>query len=146
MSQTQKTFQPKAEHIQPDWLLFDADGAVLGRLATVIAHRLRGKHKPIYAPHCDVGDFIVVINAEKVRVTGRKEDDKIYHRHTGYPGGIRSQSVRQVRQSHPSRLLMNAVSGMLPKGPLGRQMLRKLKVYAGTEHPHAAQSPLPQKL
>ena len=142
----QKTHNVKAGDISRDWLLYDAESAVLGRLAVVIAHRLRGKHKPTFTPHLDTGDFVVVINAEKVRVTGRKEQDKLYHRHSGYPGGLRSQPLRDVRAKHPERLLTSAVRGMLPKGPLGRQMLSKLKVYAGGEHPHAAQMPKPQTL
>lgn len=127
--------------IQRDWLLYDADGAVLGRLACMIAYRLRGKHKPIYSPHMDVGDFVVVINADKIRVTGKKETDKMYYRHSGYPGGLRERSLQKVRQTHPDRIIKDAVRGMLPKGPLGRRMLLKLKVYAGGVHPHAAQCP-----
>lgn len=142
----QKTHSVKAGDITRDWLLYDADNAVLGRLASTIAHRLRGKHKPTFTPHLDTGDYIVVINAEKVRVTGRKEEDKQYHRHSGYPGGLRSQTLKTVREKQPERLLTNAVRGMLPKGPLGRQMLGKLKVYAGSDHPHEAQMPKPQSL
>ncbi len=140
-----RTFRVKDKDIQREWLLYDADGAVLGRLAGVIAHRLRGKHKPTYSPDQDVGDFVVVVNAEKIRVTGKKEDDKMYYRHSGYPGGLRATSVRRVRQTHPERLLRNAVRGMLPKCPLGRRMLLKLKVYAGPTHPHVAQSPRAQE-
>ena len=125
--------------------MYDADGAILGRLAAAIAHRLRGKHKPVYAPHLDAGDFIVVVNAEKIRVTGGKEDDKMYRRHSGYPGGLRELPLRHVRRTHPDRILRNAVRGMLPKGPLGRRMLLKLKIYAGPSHPHAAQGPSLQK-
>lgn len=142
----QKTYNVKAGDLTRDWLLYDAEGSVLGRLAVVIAHRLRGKHKPAFSPHLDNGDFVVVINADKVRVTGNKERDKMYHRHSGYPGGLRSRPLREVRATHPERLLTSAVRGMLPKGPLGRQMLSKLKVYAGGEHPHAAQMPKPQVL
>lgn len=140
-----RTFQIKEKDIRRDWLLYDADGAVLGRLASVIAHRLRGKHKPSYSPHLDAGDFVVVINAEKIRVTGRKEDDKIYYRHSGYPGGLREFSLRKIRRTHPDRILRNAVRGMLPKGPLGRKMLLKLKVYAGASHAHSAQRPQMQE-
>lgn len=135
------TFQIKEKDIHRDWLLYDAEGAVLGRLAVVLAYRLRGKHKPVYAPHLDVGDFIVVVNAEKVRVTGAKESDKMYYRHSGYPGGLRARSLEQVRGTYPDRILRAAVRGMLPKGPLGRRMLLKLKIYAGPSHPHAAQGP-----
>lgn len=141
----QKTHSVKAGDITRDWLLYDADNAVLGRLASAIAHRLRGKHKPTFTPHLDTGDYVIVVNAEKIRVTGNKESDKLYHRHSGYPGGLRSQSVRELREKHPDRILTNAVRGMLPKGPLGRQMLSKLKVYAGGEHPHTAQMPKPQR-
>lgn len=135
------TYHIKEKEIQRDWLLYDADGKTLGRLASGIAHRLRGKHKPCYSPHLDAGDFIVVVNADKVRVTGKKEQDKIYRNHSGYPGGLREQTLAEVRKTHPDRLLRNAVRGMLPKGPLGRKMLLKLKVYAGPSHPHEAQNP-----
>jgi len=141
----QGTYQPGAKDIQRDWLLYDADGKVLGRLASAIAHRLRGKHKPTYSPHLDNGDFVVVVNAEKIRTTGRKESNKIYYRHTGYPGGLREQTLAEVRERHPERLLYLAVRGMLPKGPLGRKMLLKLKIYAGPSHPHAAQCPREEK-
>lgn len=140
-----RTFQIKEADIRRDWLLYDAAGAVLGRLAAVVAHRLRGKHKTVYAPHLDAGDFIVVVNAEKIRVTGDKEDGKIYYRHSGYPGGLRELPLRHVRRTHPDRILRDAVRGMLPKGPLGRRMLLKLKIYAGPSHPHAAQCPRPQE-
>lgn len=144
---TQKTFQAKAETLQrqQQWLLYNADGAVLGRLASTIAHRLRGKHKPVYSPHLDAGDFVVVINAEKIRVSGNKETDKIYYRHSGYPGGLREMPLNKMRAAHPDRILENAVKGMLPKGPLGRKMFLKLKVYAGQSHPHVAQNPRPQE-
>lgn len=142
----QKTHVVKAGELRHDWLLYDAQNAVLGRMATVIAHRLRGKHKPQFTPHLDNGDYVVVVNAEKIRLTGRKESDKMYHRHSGYPGGLRSQTVREVREKHPERLLQSAVRGMLPKGPLGRQMFAKLKVYAGDSHPHEAQMPKMQTL
>ena len=123
------------------WFVVDAEGKVLGRLATEIAKVLRGKHKPQFTPHADVGDYVVVINAEKIRVTGKKETDKKYYRHSGWVGGLKSASVGKVRASHPERIIESAVWGMIPKGPLGRQMFSKLKVYAGTEHPHEAQNP-----
>ncbi len=123
------------------WFVVDAEGKVLGRLATEIAKVLRGKHKPQFTPHADVGDYVVVINAEKIRVTGKKETDKKYYRHSGWVGGLKSASVGEVRASHPERIIESAVWGMIPKGPLGRQMFSKLKVYAGTEHPHEAQNP-----
>ena len=140
-----KTPQIKEKDIRRDWLLYDAKDAVLGRLAVAVAHRLRGKHKPAYAPYLDVGDFIVIINAEKIRVTGKKETDKLYRRHSGYPGGLREIPLSKVRAAHPDRILKSAVRGMLPKGPLGRRMLLKLKIYAGEGHPHEAQRPVPQE-
>ncbi len=124
-----------------DWYVVDASRYTLGRLASAIAPRLRGKHKPQYTPHVDTGDYIIVINAEKVRVTGRKEEDKIYYRHSGYPGGIKSQTLREMREKHPERIIELAVKGMLPRNPLGRAVARKLKVYRGSEHPHSAQQP-----
>lgn len=124
-----------------DWYVVDASRYTLGRLASAIAPRLRGKHKPQYTPHVDTGDYIIVINAEKVRVTGRKEEDKIYYRHSGYPGGIKSQTLKEMRQKHPERIIELAVKGMLPRNPLGRAVARKLKVYKGSEHPHSAQQP-----
>lgn len=133
------TLSAKPAEVQHDWYVVDAAGLRLGRLATEIAHRLRGKHKPSYTPHVDTGDYIVVVNAEKVQVTGRKFTDKMYHHHTGYPGGLKSVSFDKLQASHPERIIEGAVKGMLPKGPLGRAMLGKLKVYAGSEHPHAAQ-------
>ena len=136
-----KTFSAKAEEIHHDWYVVDAADKVLGRLATGLAHRLRGKHKAEYTPNVDTGDYLVVINAEKVRLTGKKENDKIYYRHTGYPGGIRSMTAAQVRARHPKRLIENAVRGMLPKNPLGRAMFRKLKIYTGPEHKHHSQQP-----
>jgi len=136
-----KTFSAKPQTVQRDWYVVDATDRVLGRLATEIATRLRGKHKPEYTPHVDTGDYIVVINADKVRLTGNKENDKMYYRHTGYPGGIKEASARQVRERHPERLIETAVKGMLPRNPLGRSMLRKLKVYAGPSHGHQAQQP-----
>ena len=138
---TTKTFHAREQDISRHWLLYDADGATLGRLAVSIAHRLRGKHKAIYSPHLDAGDFVVVVNADKVRVTGNKEDNKIYYRHSGYPGGLREITLREMRTKHAERIIYLAVRGMLPKGPLGRRMLGKLKVYAGESHPHAAQQP-----
>jgi large subunit ribosomal protein L13 len=123
------------------WYVVDAENKVLGRLATEIAKVLRGKHKPQFTPHADVGDYVVVINADKIRVTGKKETDKKYYRHSGWVGGLKSATVAEVRASHPERIIESAVWGMIPKGPLGRQMFSKLKVYAGTEHPHEAQNP-----
>lgn len=136
-----KTISAKPESVQRDWYVIDAAGKTLGRMATEIATRLRGKHKPEYTPHVDTGDYIVVINAEQVRVTGNKAKDKIYHSHTGYPGGLKSISFEKLIQKAPERTIQSAVVGMLPKGPLGRAMFKKLKVYAGAEHPHTAQQP-----
>ena len=136
-----KTFSAKAEDVSRDWFVVDADGKTLGRLASEIAHRLRGKHKAEYTPHVDTGDYIVVINAEKVNVTGKKTTDKIYHSHTGYPGGLKSISFEKLIDKAPERVIQGAVKGMLPRNPLGRAMFKKLKVYAGSEHPHAAQQP-----
>ena len=136
-----KTYTARAEDIEREWFLVNAEGKTLGRLASEIAQVLRGKHKPIYTPHLDCGDFVIVVNAEKVRVTGRKLDQKMYYRHTGYPGGIKSISLRNQLQKHPERVLQAAVRGMLPKNRLGRKMLKKLKVYAGNSHPHQAQQP-----
>lgn len=136
-----KTYIAKAESVVNDWFVVDAAGKTLGRLSAEIASRLRGKHKPEYTPHVDTGDYIVVINAEQVRVTGRKTTDKIYYSHTGYVGGIKSISFRQLIEKSPVSPIEIAVKGMLPRGPLGRAMLKKLKVYAGNEHPHAAQQP-----
>jgi large subunit ribosomal protein L13 len=136
-----KTISMRAEDVQRSWYVIDAEDKTLGRLATEVAHRLRGKHKAEYTPHVDTGDYIVVINAEKVRVTGRKTTDKMYYRHSGYPGGIKSVSFEKLRDTYPDRIIEKAVKGMLPRNPLGRAMLRKLKVYAGPEHPHAAQQP-----
>ncbi len=136
-----KTFNAKKEDIVRDWYLIDAEGKVLGRLASEIAKRLKGKHKPIYTPHVDTGDFVVVVNADKVFLTGKKLTDKMYYHHTGYPGGIKSISAGKLLMEKPERLLRIAVKGMLPKNSLGRQMLKKLKVYSGNEHPHEAQTP-----
>ncbi|MFY0664687.1 MAG: 50S ribosomal protein L13 [Natronospirillum sp.] len=136
-----KTFNASAETVQREWFIVNADGKTLGRIATEIAARLKGKHKPVFTPHADTGDYIVVVNAEKVRVTGNKTSDKMYHRHTGYPGGLKSMSFEKLRDHAPERIIEQAVKGMLPRSPLGRTMLKKLKVYAGAEHPHAAQQP-----
>lgn len=136
-----KTISAKSETVKRDWYIVDASGKTLGRMAAEIAHRLRGKHKPEFTPHVDTGDYIVVVNAEKVRVTGNKAKDKMYHRHTGYPGGIKSLSFEKLIAKAPERPIQSAVKGMLPRGPLGRAMFKKLKVYAGDVHPHAAQQP-----
>ena len=135
------TFSAKDHEVQRDWFVVDASDKVLGRLATEIARRLRGKHKAEYTPHVDTGDYIVVINAEKVRVTGRKKTDKMYYHHTGFPGGIKSRSFEKMQATQPARIIEIAVKGMLPKNPLGRAMYRKLKIYTGSEHPHTAQQP-----
>ncbi len=136
-----KTFSAKPDAVKRDWYVVDAAGKTLGRLAADIAHRLRGKHKPEYTPHVDTGDYIVVVNAEKVHVTGKKATDKMYHRHTEYPGGLKSMSFEKLIDHAPERVIQSAVKGMLPRNPLGRAMFKKLKVYAGSEHPHAAQQP-----
>jgi large subunit ribosomal protein L13 len=136
-----KTFSAKAEDVSRDWFVVDAADKTLGRLASEIAHRLRGKHKAEYTPHVDTGDYIVVVNAEKVRVTGAKTTDKMYRHHTGYPGGLKSISFEKLIDKAPERVIQGAVKGMLPRNPLGRAMFRKLKVYAGNEHPHTAQQP-----
>ncbi len=136
-----KTYSAKPQDIKREWLLVDATDKVLGRLATEVAHRLRGKHKPTFTPNMDTGDHIVVINAEKIRVTGKKLDDKFYYRFTGYIGNLKSINLRKTLDTHPERAIEHAVKGMLPKNPLGRAMYRKLHVYAGPEHPHAAQQP-----
>ena len=136
-----RTYSPKVGDIQREWFIVDADGLTLGRLATVIASTLRGKTKPIYAPHMDTGDFVIVINAEKIKVTGNKETEKMYYRHSGYPGGLRATMLRDMRQRFPDRILRAAVQGMLPRNTLGERQLSKLKIYAGTDHPHAAQQP-----
>src|SRR5256885_10928922 len=138
-----KTYSPKPEHIERTWYVVDASGQVLGRLASHVAMLLRGKHKPIFAPHMDTGDFVIVVNAEKVALTGTKLADKRVYRHSGYPGGIRSVTYAELLDKHPERLVEGAVRGMLPKNTLGRNMLRKLKVYAGPDHPHQAQQPTP---
>lgn len=136
-----KTFSAKAHEVRRDWFLVNADGKTLGRLASEIARRLRGKHKAEYTPHVDTGDYIVVVNADKLRVTGRKASDKMYHHHTGYIGNLKSVSFEEMQEKAPGRVLEIAVKGMLPKNPLGRAMFRKLKVYAGNEHSHSAQQP-----
>ena len=137
-----KTYSAKPGDIERKWFVIDAEGVVLGRLASIVAMRLRGKHKPMYTPHIDCGDHIVIINADKVQLTGNKLAEKIYYRHTGYPGGIRSTTAGKILDGkHPERVVEKAVQRMIPKGPLGRQVLRKLKVYAGAEHPHEAQQP-----
>ncbi|GAB6175966.1 50S ribosomal protein L13 [Desulfobaculum senezii] len=138
-----KTYSPKPEEVTNDWFVVDAEDKILGRLATEIATRLRGKHKPEFAPHVDCGDFIVVVNAEKIKVTGHKLDQKMYYRHTGYPGGIREANLRTMLETKPEDVIIKAVRGMLPKNRLGRQILKKLKVYTGSEHPHASQQPKP---
>jgi large subunit ribosomal protein L13 len=136
-----KTFSAKAHEVRRDWFVVDAADKTLGRLASEIALRLRGKHKPVYTPHVDTGDYIVVVNADKIRVTGRKATDKMYHHHTGYIGNLKSVSFEKMQAKAPGRVLELAVKGMLPKNPLGRAMYRKLKVYGGPEHQHAAQQP-----
>ncbi len=136
-----KTYSAKAEDIKREWLVVDAEGKTLGRLSTEIATILRGKHKPIFTPHVDCGDFVIVINADKIRVTGDRLDQKMYYRHSGYMGGLKQISLRQMLQTHPERVLQFSVRGMLPKNRLGRQVFKKLKVYASPTHPHAAQQP-----
>ena len=136
-----KTYYAKPNEVEREWLLIDAEGLVLGRLAVEVAKILRGKNKPQYTPHVDVGDFVIVINADKVRVTGNKATDKRYYRHSGYPGGLKSESFEEAMAKHPERVIEHAVKGMLPKTTLGRAQAKKLKVYAGPDHPHAAQQP-----
>ena len=138
-----KTFSAKPAEVKRDWYIIDADGKTLGRLCTEVARRLRGKHKPEYTPHVDTGDYIVIVNAEKIRVTGNKIEDKRYFRHSGYPGGISETTFGKMQEKFPGRALEIAVKGMLPKGPLGYAMLKKLKIYAGESHPHSAQHPKP---
>jgi large subunit ribosomal protein L13 len=138
-----KTFSAKTHEVKRDWFVVDADNKVLGRLASEIAHRLRGKHKPEFTPHVDTGDYIVVVNAGKMRVTGNKDTDKVYYRHSGYPGGIYETTFAKMQERFPGRALEKAVKGMLPKGPLGYAMIKKMKIYAGAEHPHEAQQPQP---
>lgn len=136
-----KTFSPTPADINREWFVVDAENQILGRLAAQLAHRLRGKHKPEFAPHMDNGDFIVVINCEKIAVTGKKMANKMYYRHSGYPGGLKETNLEKMLQKKPDQVLISAVRGMLPKNRLGRAMLKKLKVYAGSEHPHAPQQP-----
>jgi large subunit ribosomal protein L13 len=136
-----RTFSAKPDEVKRDWFVVDATDKVLGRLATEIARRLRGKHKPEFTPHVDTGDYIVVVNVEKVRVTGAKSEQKVYYRHSGYPGGVYEDTFAKLQQRAPVRVLEKAVKGMLPKGPLGYAMIKKLKVYAGGDHPHVAQQP-----
>ncbi len=136
-----KTFSAKPQEVRPSWYLVNAEGQTLGRLASQIASRLRGKHKPEYTPHVDTGDYIVVVNAEKIHVTGRKLKDKMYYKHTGYIGNLKKESLEHLMQRAPEKALERAVKGMLPRNPLGRQMFKKLRVFSGTEHPHQAQQP-----
>jgi large subunit ribosomal protein L13 len=141
-----KTFSAKPHEVRRDWFVVDATDKVLGRLAVELARRLRGKHKAIYTPHVDTGDYVVVVNAEKIRVTGNKAQDKLYYRHSQYPGGLKTTNFTKLQQQFPTRALEKAVKGMLPKGPLGSAMLRKMKVYAGPNHPHGPQQPQPLKV
>jgi large subunit ribosomal protein L13 len=141
-----KTFSAKPESVKRDWYVVDASDKVLGRLSTEIARRLRGKHKPEYTPHVDTGDYIIVINAEKIRVTGNKENDKMYHHHTGYIGSLKSTNLSTLRKEHPERIIQHSVKGMLPKNSLGRAMFKKLKVYVGDAHQHSAQQPQPLEI
>lgn len=141
-----KTFSTKPSDIKREWYLVDAEGKTLGRLASEIAKVLRGKTKPIYTPHLDTGDYVIVVNAEKIHVTGKKKDQKFYHRHSGYPGGLTSISLREQLKRHPTRVIRSAVWGMIPHNRLGRATIRKLKVYAGDSHPHQAQQPKPLSL
>lgn len=136
-----KTFNAKPAEVERDWYVVDAENMVVGRLASEVARILRGKHKPIFTPHVDTGDFVVIVNADKARFTGNKENDKRYFRHTGYPGGVKMPTAAEVREKKPTFIVSRAIKGMLPKGPLGRQMFTKLKVYAGPDHPHEAQQP-----
>jgi large subunit ribosomal protein L13 len=141
-----KTYIPKATEIERRWYVVDAEGLTLGRLATQVATIIRGKHKPSFTPHLDVGDYVIVVNAEKVHVTGNKEEQKFYYRHSGYPGGFRSTSLRDQLDKHPERVIETAVKGMLPHTNLGRDQLKKLKVFAGPNHPHTAQQPTPLEI
>jgi len=141
-----KTYSANAETVKREWFVVDATDKVLGRFSTEIARRLRGKHKPEYTPHVDTGDYIVVINAEKIRVTGNKESDKLYQHHTGYIGNLKSVNLATLRKNHPDRIIKQSVKGMLPKNSLGRAMFKKLKVYAGSKHEHAAQQPQPLEI
>jgi large subunit ribosomal protein L13 len=141
-----RTYSARPVEVQRKWYVVDAEGKTLGRLATTVAATLRGKHKPMYTPHVDTGDFVVVINADKVKVTGNKETQKFYYRHSDYPGGLKTTSLKDMRARYPERIIEAAVRGMLPGSSLGRQQLKKLKVYAGTSHPHEAQNPTPLEL
>jgi len=141
-----KTYSARPEDVERKWYVVDADGATLGRMATQIATILRGKHKPTFTPHVDTGDFVIVINAEKIHVTGNRRDTKMYHHHSGYPGGLKSLTLRQMLERKPERVTREAVRRMLPKNALGKQMLGKLKIYAGPEHPHEAQQPEPLEI
>jgi large subunit ribosomal protein L13 len=141
-----RTYVTKPEDIQRNWYVVDASGQTLGRLASEVARIVRGKHKPIYSPSVDVGDYVIVINADKIYVTGRKLDQKMYYRHSGYPGGLKEVPLRRMLEEHPTRVIEHAVRGMLPKNRLGRKMIKKLKVYAGSDHPHQAQQPEPLEL
>jgi large subunit ribosomal protein L13 len=141
-----RTFTAKTAEIEREWYVVDAEGQTLGRLASKIAPIIKGKHKPIYTPHLDCGDYVIIINAAKVRVTGQKMEKKLYYHHSGYPGGIKSISLRNQLATYPERVLQSAVKGMLPKNKLGRRMIKKLKVYAGDSHPHEAQQPKPLEL
>lgn len=140
------TISAKPDEVKRQWYVIDADGKTLGRVATEVAHRLRGKHKPIYTPHVDTGDYIIIVNAAKIRVTGNKARDKMYYRHTGYIGNLKSISFEKLQQKSPEKIIEIAVKGMLPKNPLGRQMFRKLRVFAGNEHTHQAQQPQPLEI
>ena len=140
------TFMQKKQEIKRDWYVIDAEGQTVGRVAAKVAHVLRGKHKPTFTPHVDCGDFVVITNASKIVLTGNKLDDKMYYNHSGYPGGLRERTARTMKENYPVEMMERAVKGMLPKGRLGRQMYRKLFVYAGSEHPHAAQKPVEMKL
>jgi large subunit ribosomal protein L13 len=146
MEKHMNTWTVRPGDIERKWYIVDANDLILGRLATRIATVLRGKHRPQYTPHADCGDHVIVVNAEKIRVTGRKEHDKVYYRHSGYAGGLKSITLEKQREKHPERIIEAAVKGMMPKGPLGRSMLKKLKVYAGEDHPHTAQQPEAMKL
>ncbi len=141
-----RTYVTKPEDIQRDWYVVDATDQTLGRLASEVAQIVRGKHKPIYSPSIDAGDYVIVVNAQRVRVTGAKLDQKMYYRHSGYPGGLKEVSLRRMLEEHPTRVIKRAVKGMLPKNKLGRRMLKKLKIYAGPDHPHEAQQPEPLDL
>ena len=140
------TFMQKKEEIKRDWYVIDAEGMPLGRVAAKVAHVLRGKHKPTYTPHVDCGDFVIVTNASKIVLTGNKLDDKMYYNHSGYPGGLRERTAREMKENYPIEMMERAVKGMLPKGRLGRQMYKKLFVYEGSEHPHMAQKPVEMKV